>query len=445
MPIQRMPISVRFALRPPKKKNAYSNPHPLQVWISVNGHRDRIGAVYPPVTGSKLVVDPKQWNVDGQCSSRRNDEVNRQITALKALVENLFREQSQVSYPRGASIESVVYELKTGQRPLFDPQTGWQTGSLTITGITPHTPFLEAYTLRKAQISAGHGLKPTRQQAIDIGRWQRGVNLLKDYERARKTPIPVCGKITLTWLRDYHRWLQTQQSKKQANPISAGMASRYIGKVGKVLAWLVDDEVLEINNVAKVSWPRYADKEVHYLEPEQVAVLFTRKWRGTRGDVLWWFLLMCSTGLDYPDAVAYAARRSDYERVGPEGLKLVGNRLKPPHESFDVPLLDEVHWLFAAQPGGARQLTEGTVNRYTDQIQTTLGIEWRITAKTARKTFGGLMLANGYYINEVSRMLGHSRISTTEKHYVRVIGTAVDRGRSRVGNSNILTKMIDKQ
>ncbi|GAB3783387.1 hypothetical protein GCM10028818_41300 [Spirosoma horti] len=438
-----MPISIRFTLRSPKKGQTYANPHPLQVWITVNGQRDHFGAVYPPVTGSKLLVNPKEWQVEDQASSRRDDMVNKHLPKLKAYILEVFDRQcaiAQMNPDFPPTVKSVCYQIQEGKLPDWNPENGWQLGKQkpTIPLLSGDTSLVDVYISRVAALERHYGPTPTKTQTIDVGRWKRGLNLLRAWAKAHNTPVPACQKITLSWLKDYHKWLQTQKSKKQSKPISAAMASRYIGKIGQVLQYMVDAELIERNNVEKQSWPRYDDKEILFLEPEHVAKLFTLNWKRTKGIALWWFLLMCCTGLDYPDAVAYARSRHGFERVGPSGRKILGRRLKPPHEEYDVPLLDEVEWLFAVYPEGPEDISGAAVNRYTDQIEGVLGITWRITNKTARKTFGCLMLINGYYIGEVSRMLGHKRNSTTERHYVRIIGSAVDRARSRVKKSSLI-------
>ena len=432
-----MPISIRFALRSPKKGANYGNPHPLEVWITVNGKRAHFGAVWPIGHGSRLDVNPSDWKIKGQRSSRRDDPVNRKISALSARINSIFDSQCLVAPP---TITSVVYELTESIAPPFrgtwltTPDANPTPGTAQI---TEESSLLDAYRSWIIDLRVDAGPRPSKAQRISIGRWERGLFLLEEWQRQKAKSVPLCCRVTISWLNDYHTWLQKQQSKKQARPCSAAMASRYIGKISRILDWMVGDDLLTYNSAKKRTWPRYNDKEILFLEPEHVKQLMGLDWTGTKGAALWWFLLMCCTGLDLPDAIAYAQNRDSLERMGVAGAKLVGKRMKPPCESFDVPVLDEVHELFARFPSGVRAVTGDCVNSYTSHIEDELRITWRITCKNARKTFGCMMLISGYYIGEVSRMLGHKRISTTERHYTRIIGTAVDRGRERVGKTSI--------
>ena len=59
-------LSVRFALRPAKPGQTYSNPHPLQVWITVNRKRTHFAAQWQ---GDYLRVNPEEWRQDKQTTA----------------------------------------------------------------------------------------------------------------------------------------------------------------------------------------------------------------------------------------------------------------------------------------------------------------------------------------------------------------------------------------
>lgn len=93
------------------------------------------------------------------------------------------------------------------------------------------------------------------------------------------------------------------------------------------LQYIVEDERIAHNSVKNRSWPRYDDKTNTFLKPEQVTQVFALDWEGTWGTMLWWFLLMCYTGLDYPNTKACAKNRASLERTGTADAKLSGRRL----------------------------------------------------------------------------------------------------------------------
>ncbi|GAB3949513.1 hypothetical protein GCM10028805_25870 [Spirosoma harenae] len=433
---RRLPISVRFTLRAPKKGQPYSNPHPLEVWITVNGYRVHFTAFWKE---SRLDVDPADWDVRNQTTLHKADPVNRQITAVKAYVESVF--QDQLDTGGKPTVKSIHQQLTTGEAPEWYGEIGWvfpsdkrkrallgQYGHC-ICGQTPIDEVYAAYILHLEE-KQGRGKSLSR---VARGRWERGLLLIREFAKQTEQSIPRADKITLGWAKRHHTWLQNMPlTAFQRKPTSAPQASRYIHQLSHVLQWMIEEDWIQENPIKKVSWPRYDDKPVESLEPEQVYHLLQLDWKGTKGISLWWFMLMCCTGMDYPDAVAYAQNRQAFEVMGSGGKKIVGRRKKPPHSEYHLPLLPEVELLFNRFPKGAKILCDGVINRYTDQIEDELGINWRITAKTARKTFGFLMKEAGHLISDVSLMMGHSTIITTERHYVKVKGTSIDRAMKRI-------------
>ena len=461
----KMPITVGFQLRPVKKGFPYSDLHPLQIRIRVSTpatpyappqtKEARIGAMWPlDGAGDKLLVPPLDWDQATLKVRPKSHPVNDSIEQLRGYVKNIYREQKQVAPP---TLDSVLFQIEHARAPIFQLSVGWQT----VIPVKAAKPIAENYSALYTPISEESSLTEVyaayvinlrlrkgndKLSHITIGRWERGLFLLNEWQTASGQSVPPCHKVTLRWLKEYHSWLQTQSGgRHHKKPVSAGQASRFVGKVGAVLQWLVDDDLLTHNPVKKMKWPHARDKEIQFLEKEHIQKLFGLDWSGTAGTALWWFLLMSCTGLDYPDAVAYAKDRDSLERDTAFGRKLVGRRMKPPCVEYDVPLLAEVDLLFQVHPKGAPAVTAQCVNRYTSNIQDALGITWRITNKTARKTFGCLMLQAGFNINTVSRMMGHNSTVTTSRHYVKVTGNQVDRDRERVGFVSIMNNPEPQQ
>ena len=428
----RKPIIVSFGLRPPKKKDTYSNPHPLQVWITIGSERTRFGAVW---NNERLLVDPEKW----QTTRENVYPLSKSLSAIREYIESVF--ENQADSGATPTPKSVQVEAQTGQAPEWSDVHGWvypadkeKRGNANqyTKYLSADSPIGEVYQAYIAHLTHQSGTSGELSH-ITLGRWQRGLMLLDEFAKQTDQPLPKAGAVTVGWTKRFHTWMQRMPlTKYQKKPISAGQASRFVLKVSSVLTWMIEEDWIDKNPIAGISWPKQKDKEVQFLELEHVHHLLTLNWQGTEGIALWWFNLMCCTGLDYPDAVAYARNRKAFEIAGPEGLKIVGKRKKPPCNEYHMPFLQEVEQLFAKHPTGPNDLSGQCVNRHTNLIETELGIDWRITNKTARKTFGCLMLAAGHRIADVSLMMGHSTIVTTERHYVKVRGASIDRSMARV-------------
>lgn len=306
-----------------------------------------------------------------------------------------------------------------------------------VRGMSGSSYLTDVYTAYILYLRSKRGT-PAALTPITLGRWERTLLLLNTFQLDSGQPALLLNKVSIGWAKRYHGWLQTLKSNKHnINPIGTEQATRFLWRLTEVLQWAYEEGWIATNPIVGVKWPRGASKEVKFLEPHHVYQLMKTQWSGTESVALWWFCLMCCTGLDYPDAVAYARNRKAYEVEGVGGRKIVGRRLKPPHNEYHIPFLLEVEALFSIYPTGPFDYTSQCVNRHTGRIEQLLGIDWRITNKTARKTYGCLMLAAGKTIEEVSRMLGHANIHTTQKYYVKVSGLMVDRSMLRIAMPTI--------
>ncbi|GAB4035469.1 hypothetical protein GCM10028774_24920 [Spirosoma jeollabukense] len=387
---------------------------------------------------NSLVINPANWSNERQLSCLPGDPLNRKLAAVKKKAKRIYQKQEDAGFVPSA--KSISLELITGEtpelikgkwgysQPTYDPKSAYKL----MKELTPQSSLALAYQAYTAYL---HTKKNTAGGLSDItlGRWARGLKLLNAFADATEVPLPVVSKISLGWAKRFHTWLQTQiGGPKCLKPISISQATRFVLKISNVLDWMIEEDLITTNPISRIGWPKSPDKEVLFLEAEHVHHLLTLDLKGTKGITYWWFLLMCCTGMDYLDAIDYAKNRKAFEVLGPAGWKIVGHRHKPPHSEYHLPLLNEVNALFNMWPNGPIRLTSNCLNQYTHQIQKDLGIPWRITIKTARKTFGSLMLAAGHRIADVSLMLGHRSISTTEKYYVKVRGTSIDRSMERV-------------
>ena len=72
-------------------------------------------------------------------------------------------------------------------------------------------------------------------------------------------------------------------------------------------------------------------------------------------------------------------------------------------------------------------LSNAKYNLYLKEIATTLGIQKRVTSHLARHTFATTVTyANGVSIESISKMLGHTKLATTQI-YARIVDQTVSR------------------
>ena len=139
------------------------------------------------------------------------------------------------------------------------------------------------------------------------------------------------------------------------------------------------------------------------------------------------FIFSCYTSLSYIDAINLSAENI---RIGIDGeLWIYYNREKTT-KPIHIPLLPKALDIIEKYKDKPKTILQGTVfpkisnqklNSYLKEIADLCGIEKNLTFHIARHTFATTVtLSNGMPIETVSKLLGHSKIATTQI-YAKVI------------------------
>lgn len=132
------------------------------------------------------------------------------------------------------------------------------------------------------------------------------------------------------------------------------------------------------------------------------------------------FIFQMYTGLPYSDMQAFDA--NDYKWDG-KSWKNVGERIKTgvPYVSQLLPpavqVLEKYGWKIP-------KLSNADYNRHLKSLGQMAGIKTRLHSHLARHTFATYMLRNGVKIENVSKMLGHTNITQTQR-YAKVLAQSV--------------------
>ena len=129
------------------------------------------------------------------------------------------------------------------------------------------------------------------------------------------------------------------------------------------------------------------------------------------------FVFSCYTGLSYIDIDQL---RAHHIVIGNDGLLWIKTKRKKTNSRCDIPLLKRAERIINKYNGKYddrifKKLTNQRVNAYLKEIAAKCGIDKRVTFHLARHTFATTVtLNNNIPIETVSKMLGHSRINTTQ-------------------------------
>lgn len=139
------------------------------------------------------------------------------------------------------------------------------------------------------------------------------------------------------------------------------------------------------------------------------------------------FVFCCYTGLAYSDVMNL---KHTHIQAGIDGEQWIRTSRQKTNTPVNTPLLPEALEIMERYRTDARAIANGTVfpnisnqklNSYLKEIADLCDIQKHLTFHLARHTFAtSITLANGVPIETVSKMLGHTKISTTQI-YARVL------------------------
>lgn len=165
------------------------------------------------------------------------------------------------------------------------------------------------------------------------------------------------------------------------------------------------------------------------------------------------FVFSCYTSLSYIDVIHLTA---DNICIGIDGELWIYYRREKTTKPIRIPLLPKALQIIEKYKGNLKSIAQGSIfpkisnqklNSYLKEIADVCGIKKNLTFHIARHTFATTVtLSNGMPIETVSKLLGHSRISTTQI-YAKVIERKVsdDMQRLRAQFNKMENKVISKE
>ena len=246
------------------------------------------------------------------------------------------------------------------------------------------------------------------------------------------------GKIT-RWqdlsveaIYDFDTWLHQQDVHLSENQLNAGMEPRKMGDTGvsayhKSLRAMLN-RALKMGKIQANPYDRLRGEFKHskretteYLTEDQMQkILDIEPVPGSQVDMARdLFIFQMYTGLAYVDTQRFDA--TQYREVDGK-WKFIGERVKTgvPYVSMLLPPVVEV---LKKYDWHVPIMNNQKYNQLLKAIGMVIGIE-RLHSHMGRHTFGTWMLSNGAKIENVSRMMGHTNITQTQR-YAKVLAKDV--------------------
>lgn len=207
------------------------------------------------------------------------------------------------------------------------------------------------------------------------------------------------------------------------HPLADATANTHIKKLKQILIAADKRDKIDKNPIAAYVCTD-EEKYVHPLEWDQIISIYQKEFTIDRlAEVRDAFIFQCFTGFAFSDIRKLSADNIDI--VGRERKKwLIKDRQKS-EVSEMVPILPIVEDLIEKYKTHPYCIEKNQLipiksytnyNGYLKEVAIICGIKKELRTHLARHTFADIMVNNGFILEDVSRMLGHKSIRTTQKY-----------------------------
>lgn len=346
----------------------------------------------------KLFVNPAIWNPIGRAEGRTkeakaiNDAIDKIRTDLKTLYEELYDKNGYVTPEKLRDAYLGVDVQKYTLLSMYDQ-------------LVEQKRCLVDKTIRNTTLSK---YTTTRRRIEDF--------LLHQYN---KKDIPL-REINYQFISDYEVYL------KSVCNCGHNSSVKHLRYLKKVLTNALKNRYISSDPFEEYKLG-YKPVNKEYLLESEIKKLMTKKFTAKRlEEVRDVFLFQCMTGIAYVDVVNLTKNNVIEDSFGQKWIRL--NRQKSSVQA-NIPLLEiplAILKKYKNLPNGKLLpiYSNQKMNEYLKEIAALCSINKRLTTHCGRHTFGTIMLTKGVSIESVSKMLGHTNITTTQI-YAKVLNQKI--------------------
>lgn len=222
-----------------------------------------------------------------------------------------------------------------------------------------------------------------------------------------------------SFILEFEYYLKTEKHQKQIT------VNKALQRLKKVVKAALIDKLIEFHPFVEHK-PKKVITNVIYLTPEELHKLETCTFSQPRLEqVRDMFIFCCYTGLAYNEM---SQLKGKHIQAGFDGMKWIKMIRDKTSKEISIPLLTKSANIIGKYDGIIDDglllpiISNQKFNSYLKEIAEIVGIEKKLTHHTARKTFATtVLLYNDVPMEIVSELLGHSKLSTTQEHYAKVV------------------------
>ena len=240
---------------------------------------------------------------------------------------------------------------------------------------------------------------------------------LKDFIRHqyRTSDKPLRG-LKMSFLNDYIYYLQTVKNLQQST------LNKAIQRLRKVIKFAIGHDYLD-KDPFLLYRAKSVKKEIVFLTKEELQKLEEHHFEIKRVEVIRdCFVFCCYTGLAFKEMVNL---RREHIVKGYDGEDWIKMKCQKTRKELSIPLLPQAKRILERYDSDNDLLpvtSNARFNAYLKEIADVVGIEKRLTHHVARRTFATtVLLFNNVPMEVVSELLGHSKLTTTQQSYGKIV------------------------
>lgn len=384
-------LGIQFIIRKSKTKNDQA---PIYLRITVNGQRLEISL--------KRWIPINDWN------------------AIKGVAKG-----SRPEY------KSLNLYLEKNRRMILEIYEELQTSKQLITAQAIKSIYLgeEQNEFTLCKLMKYHNTNSTETLAPGtLKNYFTTAKYVKKYlkEKMKKDDIYL-SSLSYRFITDFEYFLRKTASFNPHQPLSNNGIMKHMERLRKMVSMAVKLEWMEKDPFANYQL-KFKKVERGYLTLQELTAIENKKFTIPRLQLVQdLFIFSCYTGMSYIDTVNLTP---DKINIGIDGEQWIISKRQKSDEQFKVPLLPKALEIIEKYKDHPQAIAKGKLfpgmsnqklNSYLKEIADLCGIEKNMTFHLARHTFATTVtLSNGVPLETVSKLLGHSKITTTQI-YAKVI------------------------
>jgi len=235
------------------------------------------------------------------------------------------------------------------------------------------------------------------------------------------------SQLTFRFLVDFEKFLRSYVPEDHQKKMENNTVMKHIQRLRKMVTLAYKMEWIEKDPFIKFK-PSYIKNEREFLSEDELQTIIEKEFEIERLELVKdLFVFSCYTGLSYIDVMNL---NEDNIAIGIDGGRWIITSRQKTHNKVKIPILPIAEELIEKYKGHIKtkknktlfpNISNQKLNSYLKEIADLCKIKKNLTFHIARHTFATtITLSNGVPIETVSKLLGHTKIATTQI-YAKVI------------------------